>query len=109
MRRWIGSVPALCALFTALTPSLALAEPPTSPPTDAGPAPTGEPPPTPPAAPAPVGANGKEPETLEVTVLGESDDALQKVPGSRTMITPKEIERTAPIDTTELLRQIPSV
>ncbi len=48
-------------------------------------------------------------EPIEVSVIGSSDDALQKVPGSRTLMTAKEVERTAPVTTSELIRRIPSL
>ncbi|MBL8739599.1 MAG: TonB-dependent receptor [Myxococcales bacterium] len=55
-------------------------------------------------------SEGSDPEEpIEVSVIGLSDDALQKVPGSRTLMTAKEVERTAPVTTAELVRRIPSL
>jgi len=71
--------------------------------------------PKPAADPAPVvaasaPAQEKTPsEPIEVSVIGESDDALQRVPGSRTLLNAKEVERTAPVTTAELLRRITSL
>ncbi|MDI1478251.1 TonB-dependent receptor [Polyangium sp. y55x31] len=52
------------------------------------------------AAPSPV---------IEVSVLGRSDDALQKVPGSGTLIGAKEIRRAMPAETGEILRRVPGL
>jgi Fe(3+) dicitrate transport protein len=45
----------------------------------------------------------------EVRVIGDKADSLQKIPGSGTLITHKEIERTDPYDTAEMLRRVPGV
>ena len=65
-----------------LAPSLALADDPPQPP----------PPPEPPPAPPPPTAKDS---VAEVRVIGDKADALQKVPGSGTLVTTKEIERAA--------------
>jgi len=64
------------------------------------------------AAPAEVAAPGGEaapPEPVEVTVIGTRADALQRVPGSGTLITRKEIERAQPRDVGEMLRRVPGI
>jgi Fe(3+) dicitrate transport protein len=48
-------------------------------------------------------------EAIDVSVLGDRDDALQKIPGSRSLINAKEIARTAPQNTGELIRRMPSL
>ena len=45
----------------------------------------------------------------EVRVIGDRADALQKVPGSGTLITAKEIERAQPVDVSEMLRRVPGL
>ncbi|NUP11977.1 MAG: TonB-dependent receptor [Polyangiaceae bacterium] len=45
----------------------------------------------------------------EVRILGESDEQLQKVPGSRALVTAKEIKRMAPRDASEVIRRVPSL
>ena len=59
---------------------------------------------TPPPAPPP-----KSEEPTEVHVIGNRADALQKVPGSGTLIGAKDLERAAPTDTAEMLRRVPGV
>ncbi|HEY8088770.1 MAG TPA: TonB-dependent receptor, partial [Polyangiaceae bacterium] len=59
--------------------------------------------PSPPPAEAP-----KEP-VAEVRVIGDSADALQKVPGSGTLVTTREIERAQPQDAAEMLRRVPGL
>src|SRR6185503_5875106 len=81
---------------------------PTPPPSAAPPSPPpaeGAPQEPPPSAPPPAA----QPEPLEVRVIGEKADALQKVPGSGTLITKKEIERAAPYDMAEMLRRVPGL
>lgn len=56
--------------------------------------------PTPTTAPEPV---------AEVRVIGDKADALQKVPGSGTIVTSKEIEREQPYDVSEVLRRVPGL
>lgn len=46
---------------------------------------------------------------VEVRVIGNRADALQKVPGSGTIINQKDIERAQPVDTAEMLRRVPGV
>jgi len=50
----------------------------------------------------------KEP-VAEVRVIGDKADALQKVPGSGTLVTTKEIEREQPQDVSEVLRRVPGM
>ncbi|MDI3288647.1 TonB-dependent receptor [Polyangium sp. 15x6] len=54
-------------------------------------------------------AKPSPPEVIEVSVLGRSDDALQKVPGSGTLIGAKEIRRAMPAETGEILRRVPGL
>ena len=55
-------------------------------------------------------ARADEPEPVaEVRVIGDKADALQKIPGSGTMITGKEIDRAQPQDTAEILRRVPGM
>jgi Fe(3+) dicitrate transport protein len=56
---------------------------------------------TPPAPPAPA--------EVEVRVIGNKADSLQKVPGGGTLITAKDIQRAQPVDTAEMLRRVPGV
>ena len=58
-------------------------------------------------APAPPPAPPKE--TLEVRVIGDKADSLQKIPGSGTVISTKDLERTQPADTAEILRRVPGL
>src|SRR5947208_2946530 len=55
-------------------------------------------------APAP-----KQAETLEVRVIGDKADALQKIPGSGELITSRDIKRAQPKDLSEMLRRVPGV
>jgi len=48
-------------------------------------------------------------ETAEVRVIGSRADALQRVPGSGTIISQKDLERAQPVDTAEMLRRVPGV
>lgn len=57
---------------------------------------------SPPARPEP-------PEGGEVRVIGNKADALQRVPGSGTVITPEALRRQQPVDTAEVLRRVPGV
>ncbi len=83
---------ALCTLIRTLIPALLLgastahAQDPPSPP-----------PPSPPR------------DVPEVRVIGDKADSLQKIPGSGTLITHKEIERADPYDSAEMLRRVPGV
>jgi Fe(3+) dicitrate transport protein len=56
--------------------------------------------PAPAQAPAPV---------AEVRVIGDKADALQKVPGSGTLVTSKELEREQPATVAEILRRVPGL
>lgn len=56
------------------------------------------------AAPAPV-----QREPAEVRVIGSKADSLQRIPGSGTIITKKDLERAAPLDLAEMLRRVPGV
>ena len=49
------------------------------------------------------------PDSIEVTVIGDKADAMQKVPGSGTFVGPEEIDRADPQDAAELLRRVPGV
>lgn len=55
--------------------------------------------------PTPKPAN----EVVEVSVFGRRDDALQKVPGSGTLIGAKEVRRAIPADSGEVLRRVPGL
>nr|UXE44460.1 Fe(3+) dicitrate transport protein FecA [uncultured bacterium] len=67
--------------------------------------PAPQPQPSPPAAaPAP-----EPPPVAEVRVIGDKADALQKVPGSGTLVTTKEIEREQPATVAEILRRVPGL
>jgi Fe(3+) dicitrate transport protein len=57
---------------------------------------------------APPPADNKEPPP-EVRVIGDRADALQKVPGSGTLVTTREIEREQPADVAEVLRRVPGL
>lgn len=56
-------------------------------------------------APDPV----EEPDPVEVRVIGEKADAIQKVPGSGTVIRPKDIQSADPQDVAEMLRRVPGL
>jgi Fe(3+) dicitrate transport protein len=45
----------------------------------------------------------------EVRVIGDKADALQKIPGSGTLVTTKEIERAEPATVSEMLRRVPGL
>jgi Fe(3+) dicitrate transport protein len=85
--------------LTVLLEAFVLAEPPSGAPT----------PPVPEQAPSEVPIEPTSAEPLEVHVLGDGDDNLQKVPGSRALLTKKEVDRTAPRTSAELLRRMPSL
>jgi Fe(3+) dicitrate transport protein len=51
----------------------------------------------------------KEDAIPEVRVIGRRADALQKVPGSGTLITTQEIEHAQPTDVSEMLRRVPGM
>ena len=46
---------------------------------------------------------------LEVRVIGDRADGLQRVPGSGTVIGEKDLKRAQPVDTAEMLRRVPGV
>lgn len=46
---------------------------------------------------------------MEVRVIGSKADSLQRIPGSGTLVTEKEIRRAQPYDTAEMLRRVPGV
>lgn len=48
-------------------------------------------------------------DVAEVRVIGSKADALQKTPGSGTVITQKDLQRAQPVDTAEMLRRVPGV
>ncbi len=50
-----------------------------------------------------------DPEPIEVRVIGEKADAMQKVPGSGTLIRPKDIKSADPQDVAEMLRRVPGL
>lgn len=58
--------------------------------------------------PPPAEKAPKETEA-EVRIVGNKADSLQKVPGSGTVITQKDLQRQAPVDTAEVLRRVPGV
>jgi Fe(3+) dicitrate transport protein len=49
------------------------------------------------------------PAPIEIEVIGDRADSLQKIPGSGTVVTAKEIDRAAPNDVGELLRRVPGL
>jgi Fe(3+) dicitrate transport protein len=46
---------------------------------------------------------------LEIQIIGDKADSLQKIPGSGTVVTGKEIEHAQPNDVGELLRRVPGL
>lgn len=54
-------------------------------------------------------APAKTNEIVEVSVFGRRDDALQKVPGSGTLVSAKEVRRAIPTDSGEVLRRVPGL
>lgn len=48
-------------------------------------------------------------DVAEVRVIGDRPDDLQRVPGSGTVVSPKEMERQAAVEISEPLRRIPGV
>jgi len=63
----------------------------------------------PPAEPPPAEPPPKSVEPTEVHVIGNKADALQKVAGSGTVISAKDLQRAAPTDTAEMLRRVPGI
>ena len=94
MKRALGTLAMISA--TAFSPrAFAQDEPPAPAPDSASP---------PAAEPAP-----KPKEEIEVRVVGDRADSLQKTPGSGTVIGAKDLKRAAPRDTAEMLRRVPGV
>ena len=62
-------------------------------------------------APSPVPAPAPAPSStpIEVQIIGDKADSLQKIPGSVTLVTTREIARAAPNDVSELLRRVPGL
>ncbi len=106
-------------------PAAPTAESPPAPPVDAtppaGPA-TNEPSPvvaapaeTAPVEAAPVdappvdAAPARRDEAVEVRVIGGKADALQRIPGSGTLLTAQDFKRADPHDVAEMLRRVPGV
>ena len=52
---------------------------------------------------------GADPKVIEVRVIGEAADALQKIPGSGQLLTKKDLDRAQPQDISELLRRVPGL
>jgi Fe(3+) dicitrate transport protein len=58
------------------------------------------------------GAAGDEddaPPEAAVEVIGEKADAMQRIPGSATVVRPDEIERADPLNASEMLRRVPGL
>lgn len=111
VRRSLPLVVVVVAAAATFVPVQAQAQPPTPDPTPAPePAqPSPEPAPAPdPAQPPPEPAPAPR-EPAEIRVIGNKADSLQRVPGSGTIVTKKQIERAAPLDLAEMLRRVPGV
>lgn len=76
---------------------------------EAEPAPSSDPAPADAAAPPAAAETPPPREPAEVRVIGSKADSLQRVPGSGTLVSKKEIERAAPLDLAEMLRRVPGV
>lgn len=48
-------------------------------------------------------------EPIEVRIVGSRPDGVQRIPGSGTVITEKDIQRAQPYDSAEMLRRVPGV
>ncbi len=59
-------------------------------------------------APPPAAPAAKD-NVAEIRIIGDRADALQKVPGSGTLVTTKELEREQPADVSEILRRVPGL
>lgn len=59
--------------------------------------------------PEPAQAAAPDERIPEVRVVASHADALQRIPGSGTVIGTKDIERAQPVDTAEMLRRVPGV
>jgi Fe(3+) dicitrate transport protein len=62
-----------------------------------------------PAEAAAADDEADERDPVEVRVIGDKADAMQKVPGSANIIRPREIDRAQPNDAAEILRRVPGV
>jgi Fe(3+) dicitrate transport protein len=60
-------------------------------------------------APARTPAQPAREEPSEVRVIGSRTDALQKLPGSGTILGEKDLVRAQPVDTAEMLRRVPGI
>jgi Fe(3+) dicitrate transport protein len=101
MRRSLFTGVAFAALAWPVSSSAQTVDGTTAPP----PASSATPAPPPDATPAPPVA--KDP--VEVRIIGSRADSLQKIPGSGTLITSKEITDAQPYDTAEILNRIPGI
>ncbi len=54
-------------------------------------------------------ARAEDAPVVEVRVIGDRAEALQRIPGSGAIVSEKEIERTQPYDAAEMLRRVPGV
>lgn len=61
----------------------------------------------PPKAEAP--APKEPPPNTDVSIFGDRDDEIDKVPGSRSLVTAEEIKRMGPTNTMEIIRRVPSL
>jgi Fe(3+) dicitrate transport protein len=57
----------------------------------------------------PTPAPEREPELVEVEIVGDRADAIQKIPGSFTVLRKDELQRGTPVNTAELLRRVPGL
>lgn len=57
----------------------------------------------------PIEVEAPADDPIEVTIVGQRADAMQKVPGSGTVIRPEEIRRADPWNAGEMLRRVPGV
>jgi Fe(3+) dicitrate transport protein len=62
-----------------------------------------------PADPPPAEEKKEREKDLEVRVIGNKADSLQRVPGSGTVINEKDLKRANPVDSAEMLRRVPGV
>lgn len=106
----LGLLVSAASLALLLHPRAALAQDPAAP---AGPekappekAPAGE---APPEQASPEKAPPEKPPPIDVQVIGSSDDALQKIPGSGAIITAPAVAKAQPLNTGELVRRVSGV
>lgn len=59
--------------------------------------------------PSPPQASEASDESTEVRIVGDKVDAIQKIPGSVTVIDNKELGRAQGVNTAELLRRVPGI